>query len=126
VTAVGLSSDGTDIAAAAAFGAVEAFGSFDQGANVVPQDIIAQIHAGERIIPAADNSALMSALGANGGGAGGAGAGAGVSGGDTYHISVPVSGNIQNPQDFGTKVANAIAQQIRQHNPNLRPRNYGV
>lgn len=41
---------------------------FEQGINVVPRDMIAQIHAGERIMPAADNSALMSALGARGGG----------------------------------------------------------
>lgn len=62
-------------AAAAAFVAVEAFGSYAQGANVVPTDMIAQVHAGERIIPAADNSALMAAVGA----------GRGSRGGDAYH-----------------------------------------
>lgn len=50
------------IAAAAAFAAVEAFGSFDKGTNFVPQDMVAKIHAGERIIPAADNSKLISAI----------------------------------------------------------------
>ena len=55
--------------AAAAFAQTMAFGSFAQGANVVPRDMIAQIHAGERIIPAADNSAIMSAV--TGGGRGG-------------------------------------------------------
>jgi hypothetical protein len=59
------------IAAGVAFTAVEALGSFAQGANVVPQDMIAQVHAGERIIPAADNSALMAAVGAGGTGGGG-------------------------------------------------------
>ena len=36
--------------------------SFDVGANYVPSDMVAQIHEGERIIPKADNAALMSAL----------------------------------------------------------------
>jgi hypothetical protein len=58
------------IGAGAAFAAVEAFGSFDQGVNVVPADMIAQVHAGERIMPAADNSAIISALNGGGGGAG--------------------------------------------------------
>jgi hypothetical protein len=47
-------------AAAMSFGALA---SLDTGTNVVPNDMIAQIHAGERIIPAADNRALMSAIG---------------------------------------------------------------
>ena len=36
--------------------------SFAVGTNFVPNDMVAQIHAGERIIPAADNAALMSAV----------------------------------------------------------------
>jgi len=57
---------------AAMKGAALALGSFAQGTNVVPNDMIAQIHAGERIIPAADNRALMAAVGAGpGGGRGG-------------------------------------------------------
>lgn len=36
--------------------------AFDVGTNVVPQDMLAQIHQGERIIPAADNRALMTAI----------------------------------------------------------------
>ena len=36
--------------------------AFAIGTNVVPQDMLAQIHQGERIIPAADNRALMSAI----------------------------------------------------------------
>ncbi len=40
-----------------------------QGTNFVPSDMMTLIHAGERVVPAADNSALMAAL--NGGGGGG-------------------------------------------------------
>jgi phage-related minor tail protein len=36
--------------------------SFDVGTNRVPYDMVAQIHADERIIPAADNRVLMSVL----------------------------------------------------------------
>lgn len=52
------------VAAAATFIAVEAFGSmasFDVGTNVVPRDMIAQIHAGEQIVPKAYNPALNGA-----------------------------------------------------------------
>ncbi len=61
-------------AAAMAFGTVA---SLAVGTNDVPADMMAQIHAGERIIPAADNRALMSAV-----------AGGGAKGGDTHnHIN---------------------------------------
>ncbi|MGC1300934.1 MAG: phage tail length tape measure family protein [Caulobacteraceae bacterium] len=66
-------------AAALAFGSL---GAFAQGTNVVPHDMVAQIHAGERIIPAADNRQLMAALGAHGG-ANGVRGGGGGSGGAT-------------------------------------------
>ena len=36
--------------------------AFDVGTNYVPSDMTAQIHKGERIIPAADNAALMQKL----------------------------------------------------------------
>jgi hypothetical protein len=50
-------------ASAAAFGAMA---TLAVGTNEVPNDMIAQIHAGERIIPAADNKALMAAINDNG------------------------------------------------------------
>ena len=43
--------------------------SFAVGTNYVPHDMVAQIHKGERIIPEADNRALIAAV--NGGGQGG-------------------------------------------------------
>jgi phage-related minor tail protein len=59
---------GASMAAAAA--AFAPLASLDVGTNEVPSDMVAQIHAGERIIPAADNRELMSAV--RGGGQGGA------------------------------------------------------
>lgn len=39
--------------------------SFAVGTNYVPNDMVAQIHKGERIIPAADNFKLMTTMGSN-------------------------------------------------------------
>ena len=61
-------------AAAVAFGAVEAFGSFDQGSWQLPGNMLAQVHRGEMIVPAAATpwaQALMSNAASGGGGSGG-------------------------------------------------------
>lgn len=52
-------------AAAAAFAAISKFSglaSFAVGVNEVPNDMVAQVHEGERIIPKADNRRLMEML----------------------------------------------------------------
>ncbi len=67
------------VLAAAAFAKMQALGgialgmaSFDVGTNYVPSNMIAQVHKGERIIPEADNRALMDAVGRGGPGRDGA------------------------------------------------------
>jgi hypothetical protein len=50
-------------AAAVAFGAVMAFDSFDKGSYELPNDMIAQVHKGEMIVPAAQASDIRAMLG---------------------------------------------------------------
>jgi len=50
------------LAAGATPGSLGPLPSFDVGTNYVPSDMVATIHRGERIIPAADNAALMQRL----------------------------------------------------------------
>lgn len=73
-------------AAAATFAAVEGFGvmaSLEQGSDSLPRDMLVQAHEGERIMPKADNRALMEAL-----------TGGGRKGGDTHlNYSPQLSGD---------------------------------
>lgn len=50
------------LAGGASAGQLGPLPSFAAGANYLPRDMVAQLHAGERIIPAADNRALLDAL----------------------------------------------------------------
>ena len=64
---------------------------FDVGTNYVPRDMPAFIHQGERIVPAADNRALMGALN---GGARGGGNTTNVNASPTFNISTMDSRSI--------------------------------
>jgi len=75
---------GAEMAAAAG-----AFGSFAQGINVVPRDMVAQIHAGERIMSPGDNSALISAM-----------RGRGPGGGDVHNYHTTYAPQVQPKADF--------------------------
>lgn len=93
-------------------GAALALGSFAVGTNVVPNDMIAQIHAGERIIPAADNRALMAAVGA---GPGGRGRGGDVHQHITYapQLAGPSKSFRQQLQDHASDVTAMIRTAVR-------------
>lgn len=87
--------------------------SLDSGTNFVPNDMMAMVHQGERIIPAAQNTQLMAAL--NGGSAGG---------GDIHlHLNVSAVDGQSVARMFnnnGGALMKTIGQQIRNANPALR------
>jgi len=98
-------------AAAVAFGAVEAFGSFDVGSWQLPGDTLAQVHKGEMIVPAAATpwaqSLMANAAAGNSGGSGG---------GDTHH-HWNIASNARDPREVAKEVADVFVR-----NPSLRPR----
>ncbi|MGZ3249412.1 MAG: phage tail length tape measure family protein, partial [Croceibacterium sp.] len=62
------------VAAAATFAAIEGFGSmaaFEKGIDMVPQNMPAYLHSGERVFPAADNRKIIAAVERGSGGGGG-------------------------------------------------------
>ncbi len=100
---------------APAFGAQMAsaamsMGSFAQGANILPNDMIAQVHAGERIIPKADNEKLiaMTERGA------GVARGQGTKAGDTHiHYAPTVNGQMPFGDQLAAHEDNIIAMLSR-------------
>jgi len=92
--------------------------SFDVGSNYVPSNMLAMVHQGERIIPAADNSALMAAVGAGGG------QGGGQTRGDVHvHLNVNAldARSVENLfKSNGRAIAKSLSAQIRGLNSELR------
>jgi hypothetical protein len=106
-------------AAVAAFAGVMAFGSSVPGLAVgawnLPNDMVAQLHAGETVMPADFASGFRSAVG------GGAGDSAG--GGDNYHITIQAidtQSGAQFLKDNAKTIVTALQGQARNFNPALR------
>lgn len=101
------------LAAAATFTAVEAYGalaSFDKGTNILPNDMIAQVHAGERIVPKADNDKLIALT------ARGAGMGGDARGGDQHVTYAPtIIGQLPFADQLDAHESNIISMLQRAH-----------
>src|SRR5713101_2934594 len=106
-------------AAIAAFAGVMAFGSAVPGLAVgawnLPNDTVAQLHAGETVMPADFASGFRSAI------VGGGGDGPG--GGDNYHITIQAidtQSGAQFLKNNAKAIVNALQGQARNFNPALR------
>ncbi len=93
-------------------------GMYDVGSWSVPNDMIAQVHQGEMIVPAAQTPWAQSLM-ANGGGGGGAG--------DVHNWTININGANRSPQEIvaeirqnAVSIAKTLSQTISQ-NPSLRP-----
>ena len=97
-------------AAAVAFGAVEAFGSYDIGSWSLPGDTIARVHQGEMIVPAQATPWAQSLMAnaANGGGGGGGGGG--------YNHYGDIISNAADARQVAREVAS-----LWNRNPSMRP-----
>lgn len=101
------------LGAAAAFAAVAAYDSFDVGTDFVPSDMLANIHKGEMIVPAAQASQIRGGSGAapftGGGGSGG--------GSDThvhFHVSAMDSRDVKSFfNQHGGTIAKSLANHVR-------------
>ena len=110
--------------------AATSLAAFDVGTNMLPSDMIAQVHAGERIIPAADNRQLMQMVqrgsavlrgdtghgsaGASGGGKGGNSGGGGDYHNHNWNISGMDSQSLKRTlMDHRGDIANALREHMR-------------
>ena len=104
-------------AAAGAFAATAAYGSFDVGTDYVPQDMMAMVHKGERITPASMNTDNKGAK------AYAPSTDEGASGSDThvhFHVNAMDSGDVQGFfSKHGPTIAKTVSAQMRAGN--LRP-----
>src|SRR5260221_2424945 len=105
-------------AAIAAFAGVMAFGSAVPGLAVgawnLPNDMLAQLHAGETVMPADFASGFRSAM---------AGGGDGPGGGDSYHITIQAidtQSGAQFLKNNAKTIVTALQGQARNFNPALR------
>src|SRR5487761_643864 len=111
-------------AAAAAFAAVAAFGSFDVGAYALPSDMIIQAHQGEMILPAAQAAQVRAGQASVGAFPSG---GVGDAGGVTVIVAPNFNVNAWNGQDAanalksqGRVIAQIVADHIKAGNSSLR------
>jgi hypothetical protein len=107
-------------AAVAAFAGVMAFGSSVPGLAVgawnLPNDMVAQLHAGETVMPADFASGFRSAVA-------GGGTGDSAGGGDNYHITIQAidtQSGAQFLKDNAKTIVTALQGQARNFNPALR------
>lgn len=116
-------------AAAAAFAAIVAFGgglgSFAEGSWNLPSDMIAQVHAGEMIVPAAVASQVRAGLPGSPFASALAGAGAGASGGGmALNLTIQAIDTQTGTQFLLNNlptIARGLGTQFRNANANLRP-----
>ena len=108
---------GAGAAALAAVQAMAPMASFAVGAWELPHDMIAQVHAGEMIIPAGPAAAIRA--GGNGSGTVATGGG----GGDVHlHVHAVDAGSVTALfRSQGADLARIVSQQLS-NNPSLRPR----
>ena len=108
---------GAGMAAMAAVQAYAPMASFAVGAWELPHDMIAQVHAGEMIIPAGPAAAIRA--GGNGSGTVATGGG----GGDVHlHVHAVDAGSVTALfRSQGADLARIVSQQLS-NNPSLRPR----
>jgi hypothetical protein len=101
--------------AAAVEGTVLGMASFAQGSWALPSDMVAQVHAGEMIVPAS-HTPWMQSLAANAAGGGGNGGGSSGGGGDV-HNHFHVQGHVLDNRGL----AKTVADVFNKH-PSTRPK----